>query len=478
MSNTLTLEKLLSAIDVPYRLYGKNDVVINDLRLSSQEVKPGDCFFAVRGMKADGHAFIEDAINRGATVVVCEDGRIESFNPGVSYVVTTDVTEILGLFADIFFGKPSEKLKVIGVTGTNGKTTVATMIYRMLAGFHRKAGLVSTVENIISGEILPATRTTPDAITLHSLLAKMVAAGCEYAVMEVSSHATAQNRIKGVRFAGAVFTNLSHDHLDYHHTIENYANAKKLFFDGLSDTAFALTNVDDEYGRFMVQDTAAKIYTYGFTNTADFNEIIECRLVGQFNQYNMLAVYAVGTLLGFESPNIKKVLSNLEPPRGRFELVVDENGIRGIVDYAHTPDGVENVLAAARNLVKDGGRLIAVLGCGGDRDESKRPVMARIAYDMADIVILTSDNPRSEDPDKILHEMKAGLPALSEVEGLDDTKEVFVITDRREAIRKAKEVSRENDIIMLLGKGHETYQEVKDERYHFDDKEELQKAFS
>ncbi len=471
--NTLTLEKILAHIDVPYKIYGNKDAVINNLRLSSQDVEPGDCFFAVRGTKVDGHEFINEAIDKGATVIVCEDGRIESFNSKVSYIVTSDVTEMVGLLADAFYEHPSQKIKVIGVTGTNGKTTVATMIYKMLMGFHRKSGLLSTNGDLLNENEYNLKRlapTTPDAIFTHRFLRDALNAGCEYVVMEVTSHSTVQNRIKGINFTGAVFTNLSHDHLDYHNTIENYANAKKLFFDNLSPEAFALVNTDDEYGRYMVKDTLAKIYTYGFNNASDFSEIIESKLVGQFNQYNMLAVYAVGTLLGFQSEHIKKILETLDAPRGRFELVVEKDGIRAIVDYAHTPDGVENVLSAAKNIIKGNGRIITLVGCGGDRDPTKRPIMARIAYDLSDIIILTTDNPRTEDPDKILHEMHAGLPE-------ELLKNVEIIKDRREAIQKARSIAEENDIIMVLGKGHETYQEVNGVKTHFDDKEELIQAF-
>lgn len=472
---------VLQEIDVPYKIHGNTEAEISSLSMSSNDIKDGSCFFALRGTKTDGHDFIQDAIQNGASVIVCENDRIESFDGSITYVAVADVSEIMGLMADIFFGHPSRFMKVIGVTGTNGKTTVATMIYRMLMGFHRKVGLVSTNGDLINGEPIESSRTTPTtpySISLQSLLAKMKSAGCEYVVMEVSSHSTVQNRIKGVQFAGGIFTNLSHDHLDFHHTIENYAAAKKLFFDFLPETAFALTNTDDEYGRYMVKDTLAKVYTYGFNNIADFSEIIESRLVGQFNQYNMLAVYATGTLIHFENQNIKKVLETLDAPAGRFELVVDKNNIRAIVDYAHTPDGVENVLVAARNILKQDGRIITIIGCGGDRDSSKRPVMARLAYDMSDCIILTSDNPRTEDPDKILHEMKAGLPELAESDKTNSDNQVEVISDRHLAILRAKEISRSGDIIMVLGKGHENYQEINGVQHHFDDKEELLAAFS
>ncbi len=466
----MKLDTILKQLPFGNTIHGNTDIEIQHITLSSKDVKQGSCFFAVKGTNTDGHGFIDAAIEKGATVIICEEDP-GSYNPDVTYVVFTNSSQVVGPFASIFFGNPSNNMKVVGVTGTNGKTTVSTLLYRMLSGFHRRAGLISTVENIIDGTIVASTHTTPDAITLQSLLSQMHNAGCEYVVMEVSSHSVVQHRIGGIHFTGAIFTNLTHDHLDYHHTIENYAAAKKTFFDNLPETAFAITNTDDQYGREMVKDTHASVFTYGFNNIADFSENVTSKLVGQFNQYNLLAVYTAGIKLGFEDSHIKKILGEVLPPRGRFELVVDTDGIRGIVDYAHTPDGIQNVLEAAKGLAGERGNVIAVLGCGGDRDTGKRPVMARIAYDIADSIIFTSDNPRNEDPDNILAQMYSGLPE-------DIVKPVSVIVDRHMAIKHAKEISKSGDIIMILGKGHETYQEINGVKNHFDDKEELTAAFS
>lgn len=466
----MKLDIILKQLPFENKIHGNTDIEIEHISLSSKDIKPNTVFFALRGTNTDGHGFISSAIEKGATVIVCEEEPAD-FNPNVTYVVFTDSSLVVGPFAAIFFGNPSKSMKVVGVTGTNGKTTVATLTYGMLNAFHRKAGLISTVENIIDGTVVESTHTTPDAITLQSLLSRMQLAGCEYVVMEVSSHSVVQHRIDGIHFTGAMFTNLSHDHLDYHHTIENYAAAKKMFFDNLPSSAFAITNTDDQYGREMVKDTSASVFTYGFNNIADFSENIESKLVGQFNQYNLLATYVTGIKLGFEDLHIKKILAEVLPPRGRFELVVETNGIRGIVDFAHSPDGIQNVLEAAKGLAGDKGGVIAVLGCGGDRDTGKRPVMARIAYDIADSIIFTSDNPRNEDPDNILAQMYSGLPE-------DVKKPVIVIVDRRDAIKHAKEIAQSGDIIMLMGKGHETYQEIAGVRNHFDDKEELISAFS
>lgn len=466
----MKLDTILKQLPFSNTIHGSTDVVIEHITLSSKDVKPNSCFFAVKGTNTDGHGFISSAIEKGATVIVCEEQPVD-YNPNVTYVVFTNSSAVVGPFASIFFGNPSKSMKVVGVTGTNGKTTVATLTYGMLNAFHRKTGLISTVENIINGIVVESTHTTPDAITLQSLLSQMHNAGCEYVVMEVSSHAVVQHRIDGIHFTGAIFTNLTHDHLDYHHTIENYAAAKKMFFDNLPATAFAITNTDDQYGREMVKDTHASVFTYGFNNITDFSENIESKLVGQFNQYNLLAVYVCGIKLGFEDQHIKKILAEVLPPRGRFELVVNSGGVRGIVDFAHTPDSIQNVLEAAKGLAGDKGNVIAVLGCGGDRDTGKRPVMARIAYDIADSIVFTSDNPRNEDPDNILAQMYSGLPE-------DVKKPVIVIVDRQMAIKHAKEIAKEGDIIMLLGKGHETYQEINGVKNHFDDKEELTAAFS
>jgi UDP-N-acetylmuramoyl-L-alanyl-D-glutamate--2,6-diaminopimelate ligase len=461
----MNLNQILAGIKNPYTVKGDKDIEINHVSLSSKKCQKGSCFFAVNGNNADGHDFINDAISNGAVCVVCQI-LPEFLEDGVTYILTDDSSLFIGPMASNFYGNPSNELKIIGITGTNGKTTIATMVYKMLIGFMRKTALLSTNGDLINDQEYEFKRlapTTPDAIFIQKFFKDALDAGCQYVVMEVSSHSVVQHRINGINFTGAVFTNLSHDHLDYHHTIENYALAKKGFFDMLSNTAFAVINIDDNYGRYMVLDSHAKIVTYGFNGIADYSTILESKLVGHFNEYNTLAVYAVGMLLGFESNNIKNIIKDLTV-RGRFELVYNNNSIKVIVDYAHTPDGMQNVLETARDLVPDGGRLITIMGCGGDRDVTKRPVMGRLAYDLSDIVIITSDNPRTEDPEKIISEIKQGLP-----ESLD--KDVFAFIDRKDAIVKAKEISKAKDVIMLLGKGHETYQEINGVKNHFDDRE-------
>lgn len=467
----MTLQEILNDINLPYDIVGDNGVDIKNLSLSSREINHGTCFFAIRGEKSDGHKFINDAIESGAVCIVCEEIPEAIDKNKATFVLVKDTHIAIGYFASSFYGHPSKKMKVIGVTGTNGKTTVATMIYRALGGFMRKTGLISTVENIIGNEIIESTHTTPDAITLQKLLNEMVKSGCEYVVMEVSSHSIVQNRINGIVFTGALFTNLSHDHLDYHHTIDNYAKAKKMFFDNLPVNCFAITNADDVYGKSMVADCKAHIYTYGFNFNADFSDLITSKLIGHFNEYNMLAVYAVLKLLEFEPNNIKNIIKDLPCPKGRFELVYNQAGIRCIVDYAHTPDGIANVLESARNLVSDNGRIITVFGCGGDRDISKRPVMGRLAYDLSDIVIITSDNPRNEDPQKIINEIKQGLPEINLDSANGQIKQLIFIIDREQAIKKSVSLAKSGDIVMILGKGHETYQEIAGVKNHFDDKE-------
>ena len=458
----MNLSQILSGIKSPYTIKGNKDININHLSLSSQDINTGSCFFAINGTNLDGHDFIDDAISKGAICIVCEV-LPENIKNEITYILADDSSLFVGPMASNFYGNPSNFLKVIGVTGTNGKTTTATLIYKMLIGFMRKTALLSTIVDLVNNEeynIKRSSPTTPDAIFIQKFFKDALDAGCQYVVMEVSSHSVVQHRIDGINFTGAVFTNLSHDHLDYHHTIENYALAKKGFFDILNEQAFALVNIDDNYGRYMVSDCRAKIITYGFSGIADYSLILDSKLIGHFNEYNTLAVYTVGVLLGFEPNNIKNIIKNLTVP-GRFELVYNQNNIRVVVDYAHTPDGVENVLETARNLVLDGGRLITIMGCGGDRDSAKRPVMGRLAYDLSDIVIITSDNPRTEDPEKIISEIKQGLPEILE-------KDVFSITDRKNAIIKSKEISQNGDVIMILGKGHETYQEINGNRNFFD----------
>lgn len=466
----MQLQEILNTLNNNYKITGDNGLEIKELFLSSKDVQPYSCFFAVRGSSTDGHRFISDAIAHGAICIFCEEIPDSVSTEKVTFVIVPNVAEIIGPIASVFYGEPSKKMKVIGITGTNGKTTVATMAYRMLSGFMRKTGLISTVENIINNETIPSTHTTPDALTIQKLLSQMHIAGCEYVVMEVSSHSVVQKRINGINFTGGIFTNLSHDHLDYHHTIENYAKAKKEFFDILPTDSFVLTNADDEYGNFMVADSKAHVWTYGFNGSPDFSDIIISNLIGRFNQYNMLAVFAIGKLLGFEPENIKKIISSLQAPKGRFELVYNQGGIKCIVDFAHTPDGVQNVLEAVKEILEENGRIITIIGCGGNRDETKRPIMGRISYDLSNIVIFTSDNPRNEDPKKIITEMCQGLD-----ENLPEN--IHIVIDRRDAIIKAKELATTDDIVMVLGKGHETYQEIKGVKNHFDDHEVVLEIF-
>lgn len=467
----MTLNEILLGIKDTYTIVGDKNIDIKDVSLSSFYITAGTCFFAVNGAKSDGHDFIDDVINKGAVCIVCQI-LPEKLQDGVTYILTDDSSLFIGPMTANFYGNPSQKLKVIGVTGTNGKTTIATMIYKMLMGFMRKSAILSTNGDLINDQIYAISRlapTTPDAIFIQRFFKDALDAGCEYVVMEVSSHSVVQHRINGINFTGAVFTNLSHDHLDYHHTIENYALAKKGFFDILPSSAFAVINIDDSYGRYMVLDSKAQIHTYGFSDTADYSEVIDSQLIGHFNEYNTLAVYTVGQLLGFEPNNIKNNIKKITV-RGRFELVYNNNGIRVIVDYAHTPDGMQNVLETARNLIKDDGRLITIMGCGGDRDSTKRPIMGRLGYDLSDILIITSDNPRTEDPQKIISEIKQGLP-------IDLEKDVFDIVDRKQAIIKSKEIAKPKDVIMVLGKGHETYQEINGVKNDFDDREVVIQEF-
>lgn len=373
-----------------------------------------------------------------------------------------------------FFGNPSSKLKVIGVTGTNGKTTVATLLYRVTRELGYKAGLISTVENLVNGEKMSANydvpSTTPDPIFLNKLLNKMVKEGCEYVFMEVTSHALDQNRVAGINFVGGIFTNLTHEHLDYHKTIDNYFGAKKKFFKMLPETAFALSNIDDEYGKKMLEGIQAQKYTYGFNNQAGFNEKINTKLLGSFNEYNTLAVYAVATLLGFPKDRVKEILQNIKSPRGRFENFISQSGVTVIVDYAHTPDALENVLKTAKELKKEGNRLISVFGCGGDRDPTKRKIMGKLGAMLSDVAIFTSDNPRNEDPEKIIEQMKEDL-------NQDEIKKIKSISNRREAILESVKLAKSGDIILCAGKGHEDYQEIRGAKHHFDDMEEYKKAY-
>ncbi len=445
-----------------------DDVRVSSVVISSRECIPSSIFIALAGNMVDGHTFIADAISRGATVIVHEHD-LPSYDDSVVYVKVADSHASAGYIAQAFYGHPTEKMRVIGVTGTNGKTTIVTLLYQLFRMLGYRVGMMGTVSNMIHDQVYEAVRTTPDPITLASLLSRMVEDGCTHCFMEVSSHAVSEKRISGMKFAGGVFTNLTRDHLDYHHTFEAYRDAKKSFFDMLPEGAFVLSNKDDSNGEYMLAGTKAHKHFYAIRNQAEFTQKLETKLIGEFNAYNTLALYATAVLLDEDGEKIKEIIKNLEPVRGRFEYVKSTNGILGIVDYAHTPDALENVLRTIGGM-KENGKVISVFGCGGDRDKGKRPLMARIGYEMSDIVIFTSDNPRSETVESILEDMKKGIVGLPE-----DT--VHVISDRRDAIRFACARAQTGDYILVAGKGHETYQDIQGVKTHFDDREELQNCF-
>ena len=461
---------------------GDRELSVSSVEFDSRKVKKGSMFVAVKGLTVDGHEYIDQAIEKGALVIVCER-MPEEPQEGITYVQTIHSEEALGILASNFHGRPSEKIKLIGITGTNGKTTCATLLYELFINLGYKAGLLSTVENKINHKVLQTSFTTPDAVQLNELLAQMAKEGCTHCFMEVSSHALVQNRVAGIHFTGGVFTNISHDHLDYHKTFEEYINAKKMLFDQLSSEAFALVNADDKRGAVMLQNTKADKFRMGIKSMADFRvRIIHdtlqglelnfsgvdvwFKLIGKFNAYNLLTAYSVAVLLGEESEEVLSGLSTTKGASGRFEKVDNKSNVLAIVDYAHTPDALENVLKTIDELRTKNELLVTVVGCGGDRDKSKRPKMAKIAATLSDKVILTSDNPRSEDPKQILEEMRKGIPKSYD-------RNILVIEDRKEAIRAACSMSSNQDIILVAGKGHENYQEINGERHHFDDKEIL-----
>lgn len=465
---------------------GDRHVRISGITADSRTVQKDNLFVAVKGTRSDGHDFIHKAAESGAVAVICERMPV-TLSDKVTYIVVDDCAEALGMTASAFYGYPSSKLRLAGVTGTNGKTTIATLLYNMFEAMGYKCGLLSTVCNYVHKRVESATHTTPDPVKLNALMAEMVSEGCEYVFMEVSSHAVDQKRISGLVYAGGIFTNLTHDHLDYHLTFDNYLAAKKKFFDTLSSSAFALVNIDDRNGKVMIQNCDASKHTFSMHRMADFRGSITeqgfegmqlkingtdvwTRFLGDYNASNLLAVYGAAILLGAGKDEVLRIMSTLVPVAGRMEVIRSGNGITGIVDYAHTPDAVENVISAVNRLRKGTGKLIVVVGAGGDRDRTKRPVMARIAAAGADKVILTSDNPRSEDPESIIDEMQAGLTP-------DDMARVIRITGRADAIKAAVMLATPGDIIIVAGKGHETYQEVKGVRHHFDDREELRNAF-
>ena len=482
----MKLSELLKNVDVLNSL-GDADVDITGVNIDSRRIEKGHLFVAIPGTQTDGHNFIPKAIEQGAAAVLCEyfpNTRV----PGITYIAVESTEDAVGKVATVFYGEPSLKLKLVGVTGTNGKTTIATLLYNMFRKFGHKCGLLSTVCNYIEGEAIPADHTTPDPIELNKLLHQMVEAGCEYAFMECSSHAIAQKRIGGLTFAGGLFTNLTRDHLDYHKTFENYRDAKKAFFDGLPKDAFAITNADDKNGGVMVQNCKAKVKTYSTRTMADFRaRIIEChfegmyleidgrevgvQFIGKFNVSNLLAVYGAAIMLGKKPEDILVVLSTLKSVAGRLEPIRSAEGVTAIVDYAHTPDALENVLNAIHEVLDGkGGQVITVCGAGGNRDKGKRPLMAQEAVKQSDRVIITSDNPRFEEPQDIINDMLAGLDQKQ-------MKKVVSIVDRKEAIKTACMLAQKGDVILIAGKGHEDYQEIKGVKHHFDDREVVREIF-
>ena len=479
---TIKLATLLEDIN-PIEVIGDTDKNITSLESDSRKVSKEGMFVAVRGVTTDGHKYIPVVASAHVGAIVCET-LPATIEKGVTYIRVADSAEALGRLASAWYGHPSYKLKLVGVTGTNGKTTTATLLYEMakLEGF--RAGLLSTVCNYVHDRAIPTTHTTPDPLTLNELLAEMVADGCDYAFMEVSSHAAHQRRIAGLRFTGAVFSNLTRDHMDYHGTVENYMNAKKMFFDGLDKDAFALVNADDKAGMYMVQNTKAKVYTYSLRSDADFRcrvletrldgtllelngQEVEVRFTGRFNAYNLTAVYGASILTGFPKEDVLVNMSKLVPVAGRFQTFRSREGVTAIVDYAHTPDALVNVLDTIREVVGSNGEITTVVGAGGNRDHGKRPMMAREAACRSDLLILTSDNPRDEDPEAIIADMKAGLTEA-------ELRRTLSITDRREAIRTAMRMAKPGSVVLIAGKGHEPYQEVQGVRHHFDDREEVE----
>jgi UDP-N-acetylmuramoyl-L-alanyl-D-glutamate--2,6-diaminopimelate ligase len=477
----MQLQDILYGVAIT-KLVGSTNREVSTLTFDSRQVTQDSVFFAIKGALSDGHNYIGQTIDAGATVVICEE-MPQELKDNVTYIQVADTHIALGKMASNFHDHPSAKLKLIGITGTNGKTTIATLLFKLFRELGYQVGLISTVQNQINDEIIPSTHTTPNPIALNELLDKMVKAGCDFCFMEVSSHAVAQHRIEGLNFTGGVFSNITHDHLDFHKTFDNYLKAKKGFFDELPKTAFALVNADDKNGAVMVQNTKALKKTYALKQLADFKaKILENRfsglnleidhvdvffkLVGSFNAYNLLAVYGTAILLGEDKFNVLTILSNLTGAEGRFDYVTNKSNVIGIVDYAHTPDAVQNVLSTIQDIRKGTEQVITIIGCGGDRDKTKRPIMAQVACDWSDKVILTSDNPRTENPQTIVEEMEAGVSPTNK-------RKTLTIVDRKEAIKTACHLAKPGDIILLAGKGHEKYQEVNGVKHHFDDKEIL-----
>ena len=482
----MRLEEILKGINV-VETKGDINKDITGIHMDSRKIMSGDLFVAVKGTQVDGHAYIEKASEKGAIAIVCET-LPEHLESNITYIQVADTEECVGKLATTFYGNPTEKLELIGVTGTNGKTTIATLLYNMFRKFGYKVGLISTVCNYIDEEAIPTEHTTPDPITLNKLLGRMADEGCKYAFMEVSSHSVAQKRIGGLKFAGGIFTNLTRDHLDYHQTVDNYLKAKKTFFDNLPKSAFALTNLDDKNGMVMVQNTKAKVCTYSLRNICDFkgkvledgfegmlldinNIEVNVQFIGRFNASNLLAVYGTACLLGKKPEDVLLALSVLQPVSGRFDAIRSPKGYNAIVDYAHTPDALVNVLNTIQEVLNGRGNVITVVGAGGNRDKGKRPIMAQEAVKQSDKVIITSDNPRFEEPQDIINDMLAGLSK-------EDMRKVISIVDRKEAIKTACMLAQVGDAILVAGKGHENYQDIKGVKYHFDDKEIIREIFA
>lgn len=482
----MKLQVLLKNVDI-LEIKGNDDIEVSNIQTDSRKSENNSLFIAIKGVQVDGHQYITNAIQLGAKVVVFEED-IDTSETGITYVKVKHTAEAAGIIATTWFGNPSQKLKLVGVTGTNGKTTTATLLYDVFRRLGYKVGLLSTVANYIDGTVYHATHTTPDPLSLNEMLSKMVDMGCEYAFMEVSSHAIHQRRIAGLVFRGGIFTNLTQDHLDYHKTMEEYLKAKKKFFDDLPPLAFALTNADDKNGQVMLQNTKAKKYTYSVRGLADFKariiekhfdgtaveingQEVQLQFVGVFNVYNLLAVYAASVLLEQKPEEILVILSTLKPVAGRFETIRSPQGFTAIVDYAHTPDALTNVLEAIHEVLDGTGRVITVVGCGGNRDKTKRPIMAREAVRLSDQAILTSDNPRFEEPEAIINDMADGLNS-------EQMKKTLLIVDREQAIKTACMLAKEGDVILIAGKGHEDYQDVKGVKHHFDDREVVKNIFN
>nr|WP_320117249.1 UDP-N-acetylmuramoyl-L-alanyl-D-glutamate--2,6-diaminopimelate ligase [uncultured Marinifilum sp.] len=481
----MNLNELFDTIKIQ-SLKGDRNVEVNNLHFDSRKVQEGDLFVACRGTISDGHKYIESVVNKGAKVVVCEELPQVS-NAETTYIVVEDSLATLSQLAHNYYGKPSENIQLVGVTGTNGKTTIATLLYKLFKKLGYKTGLLSTVCNFIDNNEIKATHTTPDPLQLNYLLSQMVEEGCEYCFMEVSSHAIDQKRVGALNFKGGIFTNITHDHLDYHKTFDIYLKVKKAFFDNLGKNSFALTNADDKNGKFMLQNTKAHKFLYSTRSFADFRcRILEkhfsgmllemdevetwTNFIGEFNAHNLIAVYGAARLLNQSKEEILRGISELKSVDGRFESIISKEGVMAIVDYAHTPDALKNVLESIDVLRTRNEQVITVVGAGGDRDKTKRPLMAKISAELSDKLILTSDNPRSEDPNQIILDMKAGVDA-------NNQRKVLAITDRKEAIRTACMLAQKNDIILVAGKGHEDYQEIKGVKHHFDDKEVIQEIF-